>query len=215
MKRLLWRALEWPLGLALLLWSRVTMATVRLETAPALETKPAIFVHWHQHLPLLMPLLGARRCAVMMSAAPHMAPIARWARLLGFELVRGASGEKGREALEGLAAALARGRSVELAVDGPRGPVFRARPGAAELALATGVPIVALAYHARGAFIMPGRWDRQVMLRPFARVRLVVERVDALPGDTTEALLGRVQSTLERLASTPYTERAPLEGATA
>jgi hypothetical protein len=68
-----------PISIVLSLWSRGTLATVRLEvTGPGLEG-PAIFVHWHAYLPLVMPLLGRRRAWLLTSGAPHMEAIARWA----------------------------------------------------------------------------------------------------------------------------------------
>ena len=161
-----------PLSIVLSLWSRVTLATVRLEvTGPGLDGQ-AIFVHWHGYLPLVMPLLGQRRAWLRTSAAPHMEAIARWAERSGLQLVRGASGENGRAALAKLEQAVAAGGSVELAVDGPAGPLHVAKPGCVTLALATGLPVVGVRYRGSMQFVTPGRWDRQVLVLPFSRVRV-------------------------------------------
>ena len=161
-----------PLSIVLSLWSRLTLATARLEvTGPGIEGQ-AIFVHWHGYLPLVMPLLGQRRAWLLTSAAPHMEAIARWAERCGLQLVRGASGENGRAALAKLEQAMAAGGSVELAVDGPAGPLHVAKPGCVALALATGVPLVGVRYVGSTQFVTPGRWDRQVLVLPFSRVRV-------------------------------------------
>ena len=161
-----------PLSLLLSAWSRVTLSTARLEvTGPGLDGQ-AIFVHWHGYLPLVMPLLGQRRAWLLTSAAPHMEAIARWAERCGLQLVRGASGENGRAALAKLEQAVAAGGSVELAVDGPAGPLHVAKPGCVTLALATGVPLVGVRYVGSMQFVTPGRWDRQVLVLPFSKVRV-------------------------------------------
>ena len=60
-----------PLSIVLSLWSRVTLATARLEvTGPGLDGQ-AIFVHWHGYLPLVMPLYdGAERPAQRFAPPP-------------------------------------------------------------------------------------------------------------------------------------------------
>ncbi len=135
----------------------------------------------------------------MVSAAPYMAPIARMSRLLGLQLARGASGSHGREALNLLDLALSRGESVELAVDGPAGPVFRAKPGCVDLALRSGAPIIAVAYRASRALETPGRWDHQVFPLPFSSIEVVAREVPRSATETREELLGRVQATLDEL----------------
>lgn len=194
-----WSILEWPLGLLLWAWTRLTLASVRVRGAEAVNERATIYVHWHRYLPVLMPLCGAKRHWIMMSAAPRMAPIARWAQLVGLRLVRGASGEGGRAARDELARKLRGGDSVVLAVDGPAGPVFRARPGCAELSLATGAPIRVLAYRARPGFTTPLRWDRQLLTLPFASVEVVSRVVTPVEGEGLDALLARVQAALEAL----------------
>lgn len=154
--KLLWRVAAWPIAVPVWAWSRLVLGTARVRLDGRLDAAPAIYVHWHQHLPLLMPLLGRRGCWLMMSGAPNMAPIARWAQLLGLRLVRGTSGDGGRAALARLAEIVRDGGSVELAVDGPAGPPFVAKPGCADLALATGAPIVALGYRCPSAVVTPG-----------------------------------------------------------
>jgi lysophospholipid acyltransferase (LPLAT)-like uncharacterized protein len=197
--KLLWRLAEWPIAVPVWAWSRFVLGTARVRVEGRLDDAPAIYVHWHQHLPLLMPLLGPRGCWLMMSGAPHMAPIARWAQLLGLRLVRGTSGDGGRAALARLVELVREGGSVELAVDGPAGPPFVAKPGCVDLALATGAPIVALGYRSPAAVVTPGRWDDQLMLLPFAEVTVVARPVPVREGDTRETLLARVQSALEEL----------------
>lgn len=185
-----------PLSAVLSLWSKVTLATARVEvTGPGLDGQ-AIYVHWHGYLPLVMPLLGRRRAWLLTSAAPHMEAIARWAERCGLQLVRGASGENGRAAVAKLEAALRAGGSVELAVDGPAGPLHVAKSGCVTLALTTGVRVIGVRYRGSLQFVTPGRWDRQVVVLPFSRV--VVDTIEIPMDPTAEAAtnLAAVQAAL-------------------
>jgi hypothetical protein len=185
-----------PISIVLSLWSRGTLATVRLEvTGPGLEG-PAIFVHWHAYLPLVMPLLGRRRAWLLTSAAPHMEAIARWAERSGLRLIRGASGENGQAAFVALEQALRDGGSVELAVDGPAGPVHVAKPGCVALAAATGVPLVGVRYEGSMQFVTPGRWDRQLLVLPFSRLRVETFLIPLDTGADAAAQLAVVQAAL-------------------
>ena len=185
-----------PLSLLLSAWSRLTLATARLEvTGPGLEGQ-AIFVHWHGYLPLVMPLLGQRRAWLLTSAAPHMEAIARWAERCGLQLVRGASGENGRAALAKLEQAVAAGGSVELAVDGPAGPLHVAKPGCVTLAASTGLPLVGVRYVGSMQFVTPGRWDRQVLVLPFSRVRVETFLIPLDAGADVVTNLSVVQAAL-------------------
>jgi len=198
---LVWRLAEWPLGGALAATTHAVLLTSELRVDPLLARTPAIVVHWHAHLPVMLAVCGEAGHWIMMSGSPYMAPIARMSRLLGLRLVRGASGAGGQEALRVLEAALVRGESVELAVDGPHGPPFRARPGCVELALRTGAPIVATAVRASRFVITPGRWDRQVLPAPFATIDVIAREVPRFEGDTRETMLARVQASLDELRS--------------
>ena len=185
-----------PLSIVLSLWSRLTLATARLEvTGPGLEGQ-AIFVHWHGYLPLVMPLLGQRRAWLLTSAAPHMEAIARWAERSGLRLVRGASGENGKAAFGAIEQALRDGGSVELAVDGPAGPLHVAKPGCVTLALGTGLPVVGVRYSGSMQFVTPGRWDRQVLLLPFSRVRVETFLIPLDAGADVATNLAVVQAAL-------------------
>jgi lysophospholipid acyltransferase (LPLAT)-like uncharacterized protein len=187
----LWTPLGAPLGTALTWISRAVVHSAdihELHAAPI--PTPAIFVNWHRHLPLLTVHHGRRGRWILMSQAPRMAPIAEWATQSGLRLVRGTSGEGGRDALEPLEALLRKGESIVLAVDGPRGPAFQVRPGCVELSRKTGVPIVPVGYEVFPKTTVPFRWDRMSLVLPFSRVRIRYGTpIDASSEPESEVLL--------------------------
>jgi lysophospholipid acyltransferase (LPLAT)-like uncharacterized protein len=195
-----WNRLEVPLGAALDVLSRGVLACASIEEVHEAATPaPAIFVNWHRHLPLLVVHHGHRGRWMLMSAAPRMAPIARWATRSGLRLVRGASGERGQEAVGALAERLREGESIVLAVDGPHGPVFRARPGCIELARRTGAAIVPVGYEVSPDRTVRSRWDCMSMVLPRSRVTLRYGAPIRVTGEPDELQLQRVSDALDAL----------------
>ncbi|MFN7131124.1 MAG: lysophospholipid acyltransferase family protein [Myxococcales bacterium] len=196
---LLFHLLAWPVALVLRLYGLLVRASCRLVVEGGEPPGPAVYVNWHRHLPYLVAHHGAARRWMMVSGAAYMAPIAAWCRVEGLHLVRGASGEGGRRALAALEEALRRGESVVLAVDGPAGPAFVAKPGCVELARRAGVPLVPVAVTATRALAPKGRWDGMAIPLPFGTIRLAVGApVDCTTGGV-EALCGRVAAALDAL----------------
>ena len=126
---------------------------------------------------------------------------------LGLGAVRGSSSRRGREALGECAAKLSEGHSVALAVDGPRGPAYQPKAGAAVLSARSGRPILLLAASARPALRL-GSWDRMAVPWPLSRVRLCCERLEA-PSEDPDEIAASTSQIRERLlalsarASTP------------
>ncbi len=164
-----WALTARPIGLAFAAASRLVLRTsaVSVGGPGAVHDGPAVYVNWHRHLPFLIVHHGQSRRWMMVSGAPYMGSIARWCELSGLRVVRGATGERGREALAACEAVLRRGESVVLAVDGPAGPPFVVKPGCVDLARAAAVPIIPVAYRSRRGHTVHARWDRMLLVSPF------------------------------------------------
>ncbi len=93
---------------------------------------------------------------------------------LGLHVERGSSSRHGARGLLGLVRQLRLGRSVAVAVDGPRGPFGVARPGAAFAARAAGAPLHPVGSACRRSLVLESAWDRFEIPMPFTRVAIVV-----------------------------------------
>jgi lysophospholipid acyltransferase (LPLAT)-like uncharacterized protein len=127
----------------------------------------------------LVPLLGThldRGYVAMVSASRDGERLVAVLARLGFHTVRGSSSRGGVRALLGARRALAEGRCVIVAVDGPRGPVGSVAAGVG--ALARTAPVIVATAQARGLRLPT--WDQALIPWPFARV---VVRYDVVSGD--------------------------------
>jgi len=97
--------------------------------------------------------------------------IARVAEAFGFRTVRGSTSRGASRALVGLSRELLNGHDVAITPDGPRGPARSFAPGALIAAQRAGAPVIAVGVSAMPAWRL-GTWDRFVIPRPFARVRI-------------------------------------------
>jgi lysophospholipid acyltransferase (LPLAT)-like uncharacterized protein len=122
----------------------------------------------------------------------------------GYRFVRGSSKRRPAEALVRLVRTLRRQGPGTLAVDGPKGPVHRSKPGILHLARTLDWPIVPVASSARRALLIRETWCRYLLPAPLSRAAIVVGApVRPDEGFSTEdldAILADVTSRADRLA---------------
>jgi len=111
----------------------------------------------------------------------------------GFGVVRGSSKRKGDRALLGLVDALRSGKSIALAVDGPRGPIYEVKQGITYLAGKLGKPIVPVVMGARRSWILDKIWDKYLLPKPFTECVVLYGRPITVRGTAPEELEGKRQ----------------------
>lgn len=194
--RLLWRLAEWPIALAWHAYASLVRLTSRVTIDGTPPDGGAIFVNWHRYQSFLIPHHGTFHRSMLVSPAPPLAPVARFCTLSGLRLVRGASGDRGKQALEELTQVVANGGAVTIAVDGPAGPPFRVKRGCAEIAIRTGAPIVPVNFRSDRGLDLQWRWDKTFMPAPFDRIVVRYGPAIEADGRDTDALIDAVQQTL-------------------
>jgi lysophospholipid acyltransferase (LPLAT)-like uncharacterized protein len=172
---------------------------------------PVVFAFWHRSLLACAHRFRNLDIAILISSSFDGELIARTVELLGFRAIRGSSTRGGAAGLRNMQAAYAAGHRCAFTADGPRGPVFVAKPGAAQLANSVGgqaegsepggAPTGAHTGTWAGCFYaLPDRawelrsWDRFLIPKPFSRVVLTWPAHVPAGEVTTEA----VQAALDR-----------------
>jgi len=172
---------------------RLLASTWRVETANGEELAEArragrrvIFALWHGEL---LPLLWHQRgenVAIVISDHRDGEIIARIAEMLGYATVRGSSSRGGSRALIGLMREIDAGRDGAITPDGPRGPARVFAPGAAVAAQRTGALIAPIRAQASRAWRLES-WDRFLIPKPFARVRVSFGPLTPVVADSPRA----------------------------
>jgi hypothetical protein len=203
-RRIAWAVRLGSLCLRLLAatWRIRTIEAERIER-PLRERRPFVPVFWHgQMLPLLW-WHRRRGIAILISEHGDGEIIARIARGLGYELVRGSSSRGAERALLESIRLASSGEPVAITPDGPRGPARTFAAGALLVSHRSGAPILPVAASASRAWQLRS-WDRFMIPKPFARITIaygVPETVQASSARDAAAQAPRFQRGLAELAA--------------
>jgi lysophospholipid acyltransferase (LPLAT)-like uncharacterized protein len=180
MRELIGHLLGWLVRAWAFTWR--TELVIAAETPWASEV-PLVFAFWHGQQMGLMGVRRRRPIAALVSWSRDGEWQTGVMRSLGISVLRGSSSRGGSVGLRRIVRAIRRGHDAAFAVDGPRGPLGRPKPGAAEAALLGGALLVPVAGAASRRCVLAKSWDRFELPLPFARVAVVVGR----PLDEAEA----------------------------
>jgi hypothetical protein len=153
---------------------------------------PAVYCFWHRCVFPATWFYRNRDIAVMTSESYDGEYIARIIEHFGFRAVRGSSSRGAVRALLGMHTEIEQGRVAAFTIDGPRGPVYVAKPGPVLLARNTHVPLVAFHIALERAWVL-NSWDKFMVPKPFTRAVLVTSRFMRVPKDADSAAHERLQ----------------------
>ncbi len=172
--------LGWLLGGYMALVKRTTRWTLLGGEAvtPFWRSRDGVIgAFWHSRV-LLAPACwpdDAQQVSIVISRSPDGEFIARGARLVGLNVIRGSARNKkktkakgGLTAMRQMQERLAAGDCMAITPDGPRGPRMRANLGAIRLAQATQRPMLAMAITTTRRHVL-NTWDRFILPFPFGR----------------------------------------------
>jgi lysophospholipid acyltransferase (LPLAT)-like uncharacterized protein len=206
-----WRRMQIPVIASVAYWCiRLIGPTLRTEVIGVQNAvqirnqgEPAIGAFWHCCIFSAGWIWRNRGIVVMNTVHFDGQWLRRVIERLGFGTVQGSSSRGGVEALAGMAKAVEEGRNVAFTIDGPRGPRYVAKPGAAILARRTGKPISVFHIAVKHAYIFRKSWDHFRLPIPFSRVVMFVAPPIRFPADADSDLFNRkqdeVQAALERV----------------
>ncbi len=162
---------------------------------------PKIFVLWHNRLFIAGHLARVYRSGrplhALISTSNDGAWLTAFFETMGLRAVRGSSSRGGREAVTELVQVLRERNDAGITPDGPRGPVYRAKPGALVVARRSGASLIVLGVGYESAWRLKS-WDGFWLPRPFSRVHLVVRPFDLSPEDEAPDL-ARLEAALKTL----------------
>lgn len=160
------------------------------------QGKPVVFVLWHGRLLPCTYFNRHQELVTLVSQHRDGEYIARIVEGWGYTAVRGSSSRRAAGSLRDLVRYVKKGRSLAITPDGPRGPRETMKPGALLAAQLAGAPIIPASGGAdRGWWF--GGWDRFLVPKPFARVRLAYGEPVWVPRDADEAALEEISRKVE------------------
>lgn len=146
--------------------------------------EPMVLAHWHGDELGILYLLRRYRAAVMTSTSKDGELMNTVVGLFGARTSRGSSTRGGITALKGILKLAKEGWRPSVAVDGPKGPYHKVKPGVFEISRMTGARIFPIRVVCDRAFVFEKSWNKSFLPKPFAT--LVVVWGPALPAVTRE-----------------------------
>ena len=144
---------------------------------------PVIYPFWHRCLIPACFLWRHKKIAVLTSKSFDGEYIARILDKFGYTPVRGSSTRGGASGLLGMQTELESGHAVAFTIDGPKGPMYQAKPGPVLLARITGLPIICFHVALENPWVLTKSWDRFMIPKPFSRALLRISKLIQVPPD--------------------------------
>lgn len=164
--------------------------------------KRLIMAFWHGRIFMAAYCFRNRGIVVMTSQNRDGEYIARVIQRFGYGVARGSSTRGSHGATAETLRALKNGKDVGLTIDGPRGPRYVAKNGAAFLARRSGNPVLPFHVSVEKKWMMRS-WDHFQIPRPFSRAVVLIGDpiyVDAgSTGEEMRAAEARIQQSLDDL----------------
>jgi lysophospholipid acyltransferase (LPLAT)-like uncharacterized protein len=154
------------------LWGRSVRTIFVNRSVPeklSTEGKNYVYAFWHGRQFLL--LYNHKNAGIILpSSESRDGEIqARILKRFGYGVVRGSSKRKGERALLGLVDGMRKGKTIALAVDGPRGPLHEVKQGVTYLAGKLDKPIIPVSTGAKRYWILGKIWDKYLLPVPFTK----------------------------------------------
>lgn len=149
------------------------------------ENKNYVCGMWHNKLlASLLCLKKIKKKAGLASPSKDGELIAVPLKKMGFTMVRGSSGRDSAKSLAKIIRLVKNeGYSLGTPLDGPKGPIYKVKPGMIYTAQKTGVPLILVggAYSKKWTF--EKAWDKFQLPKPFSKVVCVIGKPIHVPED--------------------------------
>jgi lysophospholipid acyltransferase (LPLAT)-like uncharacterized protein len=168
--------------LGVLLWAvyRMWISTWRVSVHEHAELqsdlknkRPFVFAFWHGDELAVISLHKRYRVATMISSSRDGEIMNTAAKLLGYETSRGSSTRGGIRALLGLLRHAEKGWIPAVAVDGPKGPYHKVKPGVLLLSRKLNARIYPAGIAASKTKVFEKSWNKAHLPLPFTKLVIV------------------------------------------
>jgi lysophospholipid acyltransferase (LPLAT)-like uncharacterized protein len=149
---------------------------VRVDETPEIKRilaakEPLIFSHWHRDELSIVHLVKRYRIATMTSSSKDGQLIAYVIKKFGGATSQGSSTRGAVGALKGLTRlVLDEGYRASMAVDGPKGPIFKVKAGVFELSHLADAWIFPVGVASSSHWVFHKAWNKARLPKPFSKV---------------------------------------------
>ena len=170
MKQKIIGALVWAFYKLLSSTWKMTIEEPESLTKALKDRTPFVIAHWHGDELVLVQFSGYFRLAIIASLSKDGEIMTTVIKLFGAVASRGSSSRGAVGALKGLLKLAKEGHNTSFAVDGPRGPIYKVKPGVFEVSKILNAPIYIPGVYCDRAWHFPKAWNKTYLPKPFAKI---------------------------------------------
>ena len=164
------------------------------------KNQSVIISIWHGRVLTFVKQLSKKQYYAVAGTHNDAEIISRICLDIGWNVIRGSSSDKGKEALEGIVNALnIPGSLVAITPDGPKGPAKIPKAGVVKAAQLTGSPIIPAAAHCTKHWGFTN-WDTFYIPKPFGRIEVIYgDPIYFTKGQSFDTCLSIIKEAMDNL----------------
>lgn len=150
-----------------------------------------IYACFHQDDLTCLPYWGGQNITILISQSKDGQILASASQYLGYVTVRGSSHRGGVAGLLAGMRKVQEGYSMTIAVDGPKGPIYKVKEGITAVSDKSKRPIVPVRGYPKWKFVFKKSWNKATLPFPFTKIVLKIGKIDFY---TTQGLEEKMKS---------------------
>ena len=146
-------------------------------TGPAPEQN-LIYACFHQDDLSCLPYFSYKNICILISNSKDGQILASAVEYMGYQTVRGSSHRGGVAGLIASVRKVKEGYKMTVAVDGPRGPIYKVKEGITAISVKCQRPIVPIRGYPFKKYVFQRSWNKATLPLPFTTIKLVIGKID-------------------------------------
>lgn len=137
-----------------------------------------IYACFHQDDLSCLPYFANKNICILISNSKDGQILASAVEYLGYQTVRGSSHRGGVAGLLAGMKKVIEGYKMTIAVDGPRGPIYKVKEGITALSQKSKRPIVPVRAHVKHGKIFQKSWNKATLPYPFTKIVIKIGKIN-------------------------------------
>jgi lysophospholipid acyltransferase (LPLAT)-like uncharacterized protein len=151
--------------------------------------KNLIFACFHQDDLSCLPFFSQNNICILISQSKDGQILASAVEHMGYQTIRGSSHRGGVAGLLSGMKKVIEGYHLTIAVDGPKGPIYKVKDGITAISQKSKRPIVPVRGLPCSKFVFSKSWNKATLPMPFSKIKLIIGKIDFYDTQTLEEKL--------------------------
>lgn len=148
---------------------------IKFNSSNSKLPEEGIIVFWHGFMLPVWKKFSSKKPYAVVSLSRDGEVLSQLLKKWNFKLIRGSSSKKGREVLNEIVDKAPK-NLILMTPDGPRGPIYKMKAGAALAAFRAGVPLYLCGVDIKKSFTFNKSWDKFSLPMPFSKIILTLSK---------------------------------------